>query len=75
VAEGHQPWLLEQRQVVSSFATSVLGWVHPVVRQTGTHTVTVTWSGSNDVVRAELAQPVRQGPGGVWMITQVVRIV
>lgn len=74
VAEGHQPWLLDQRQVVSSFAMSVLGWAHPATRQSGPHTVRVTWSGTPDVVRAELAQPVRQGPGGIWMITRVVRI-
>lgn len=75
VNEGHQPWLLDPRQVASAFASEVLGWVRPVSRQTGPGTVTVTWSGSEDVVRAELAQPVRQGSAGIWMITRVVRVV
>lgn len=74
VAEGHQPWLLDPRQVASAFASGVLGWVRPVSKQTGPGTVTVTWSGSDDIVRAELAQPVRQGSAGIWMITRVVRI-
>jgi hypothetical protein len=74
VAEGHQPWLLDSRQVASGFATSVLGWVRPLSKQTGPGTVTLTSSGSDDIVRTELAQPVRQGSTGIWMITRVVRI-
>ena len=74
VAEGHQAWLLDPRQVASAFASSVLGAVRPTTTQPRPRIVLLTWSGSRDVVRTELAQPVSQGSGGVWMITRVVRV-
>ena len=74
VAGGHQPWLLDPRQVANTFATSVLGWVHPTSRQTSPTTVLLSWSGNHDLVEAQLAQPVTRGPTGVWMITRLVRL-
>jgi hypothetical protein len=74
VADGHQPWLLDPRSVVSSFASSALSVERPSVSRIDPATYRVTGSGMPDVLRVEVAQPVVHGTGGIWMVTRVVRV-
>ena len=67
---GHQPWLLSPELVVTSFAAAQYGLVDPVARQVGPAAYEVGARGSEWVATVHLAQPVRRGAGGVWVVTR-----
>jgi hypothetical protein len=67
---GHQPWLLSPERVAVSYAASELGLYQPVARRVGPSTYQVGATGSEWAATLRLAQPVRQGPGGVWVVTR-----
>jgi hypothetical protein len=68
---GHQPWLLSPERVAVSYAASELGLYQPVARRVGPSTYQVGATGSEWAATLRLAQPVRQGPGGVWVVTRI----
>jgi hypothetical protein len=70
-AAGHQPWLLSPERVAVSYAASELGLYQPVARRVGPSTYQVGATGSEWAATLRLAQPVRQGPGGVWVVTGI----
>jgi hypothetical protein len=68
---GHQPWLLSPERVAVSYAAAELGLYQPVSRRVGPNTYQVGATGSEWAATLRLAQPVRQGTGGVWVVTRV----
>jgi len=67
---GHQPWLLSPELVATSYGAAELGLYQPVARRVGANAYEVGATGSEWVAKLDLAQPVRQGAGGVWVITR-----
>jgi hypothetical protein len=67
---GHQPWLLSPELVAASFAAAQSGLVDPVARQVGSAAYQVGARGLEWVATVHLAQPVRRGAGGVWVVTR-----
>jgi hypothetical protein len=71
VDQGSSPWMLEPAAVVASYAQADLGWVDASVEQVGPSAYWVTDQASGTVAQVEVAQPVRQGEGGIWAVTAV----
>lgn len=71
VDQGHSPWHLDPATVASSYASAELGWEDAVVEQVqpGTFRVTDPESGASALIT--LAQPAREGEGGIWAVTRV----
>ena len=67
---GHQPWLLSPELVATSYGAAELGLYQPVARRVGPNAYEVGATGSEWAAKLYLAQPVRQGPGGIWVITR-----
>jgi hypothetical protein len=67
---GHQPWLLSPELVATSYGAAELGLYQPVARRVGPNAYEVGATGSEWAAKLYLAQPVRQGAGGVWVITR-----
>ena len=67
---GHQPWLLSPELVSTSYATAEYGISDPVARKVGPAAYDVGARNSEWVATLHLAQPIRQGAGGVWVITR-----
>jgi hypothetical protein len=67
---GHQPWLLSPQLVSTSYATAEYGISDPVARKVGPAAYDVGARNSEWVATLHLAQPIRQGAGGVWVITR-----
>jgi hypothetical protein len=67
---GHQPWLLSPELVATSYGAAELDLYQPVARRVGPNAYEVGATGSEWVARLYLAQPVRHGAGGVWVITR-----
>lgn len=67
---GHQPWLLSPELVATSYGAAELGLYQPVARRVGTNAYEVGATGSEWVAKLDLAQPVRQGAGGIWVVTR-----
>jgi hypothetical protein len=67
---GHQPWLLSPELVATSYGAAELDLYQPVARRVGLNAYEVGATGSEWVAKLYLAQPVRHGAGGVWVITR-----
>jgi hypothetical protein len=67
---GHQPWLLSPELVATSYGAAELGLYQPVARRVGANAYEVGATGSEWAAKLFLAQPVRRGAGGVWVITR-----
>jgi hypothetical protein len=67
---GHQPWLLSPELVATSYGAAELDLYQPVARRVGANAYEVGATGSEWVAKLDLAQPVRHGAGGVWVITR-----
>ena len=67
---GHQPWLLSPELVATSYGAAELGLYQPVARRVGPNAYEVGATGSEWAAKLFLAQPVRPGAGGVWVITR-----
>jgi hypothetical protein len=67
---GHQPWLLSPELVATSYGAAELDLYQPVARRVGPNAYEVGATGSERAAKLYLAQPVRQGAGGVWVITR-----
>jgi hypothetical protein len=67
---GRQPWLLSPELVATSYGAAKLGLYQPVARRVGPNAYEVGATGSEWVAKLDLAQPVRQGAGGIWVITR-----
>jgi hypothetical protein len=65
---GRQPWLLSPELVATSYGAAKLGLYQPVARRVGPNAYEVGATGSEWVAKLDLAQPVRQGAGGIWVI-------
>jgi hypothetical protein len=70
VDQGSSPWLLDPVAVATFYAGADLGWSDVAVEQVGPSTYWVTDQASGTVAQVDVAQPVRQGEGGIWAITQ-----
>jgi hypothetical protein len=70
VDAGHSPWMLDPVAVAASYAQAELGWIDAEVEtvRPGTYPVIDPAAGA----RAEIAiaQPARQGDGGIWAVAQ-----
>jgi hypothetical protein len=67
---GRQPWLLSPELVATSYGAAELDLYEPVARRVGPDAYEVGATDSEWVARLYLAQPVRQGAGGIWVITR-----
>jgi hypothetical protein len=68
--EGHQPWLLSPELVAAAYGAAKAELGDPVTRKVGPAAYDVGGRNSEWVVTVYLAQPVRQGAGGVWVVTR-----
>jgi hypothetical protein len=72
VDAGSQPWLLDPAELARSFAATAYGWSEVTVEPNAEETVEVREPGGGSAVLT-LAQPVRSGPGGIWVVTAATR--
>jgi len=70
---GRQPWLLDPVEVAVSYAGSELGYRNPGVFPLAPGRVDVQDGRSPAKATISLAQTVRRGDGGVWLVTGVQR--
>jgi hypothetical protein len=68
---GQQPWLLSPELVATSYAAAELDLYQPVARRVGPNAYEVGATGSEWAAKLYLAQPVRQGAGGIWVVTRI----
>jgi hypothetical protein len=68
---GHQPWLLSPERVATSYGAAELGLYQPVARRAGPNAYEVGATGSEWAAKLYLAQPVRQGTGGIWVVARI----
>ena len=68
VDQGHQPWRTSPEDVASSCA---LGSTGGDVAQVDADTYRVTDPASGDSFLVDVSQPVREGAGGIWVVTTV----
>jgi len=75
VDNGHQPWRLSPTGVAGAYAEAVLlpGPAQASVRRINPHTVAVRDPSGTLIATVDLAQPVKRGFGGIWVITRVGR--
>jgi hypothetical protein len=71
VDAGHQPWLLSPERVATSYGAAELGLYQPVARRAGPNAYEVGATGSEWAAKLYLAQPVRQGTGGIWVVGRI----
>jgi hypothetical protein len=71
VDAGSSPWMVDPATVAEFYANAELTWpdVDVVPAETGSFVVTDRASGAT--VHVTLTQPARQGPGGIWVVTQL----
>jgi hypothetical protein len=69
VDAGHQPWWTSQEMVAAACTFGT----HAEVEKIGTSVFRVTDVRTGNVVTVEETQPVRTGPGGIWVVTSVAR--
>jgi hypothetical protein len=67
---GHQPWLLSPELVAASYGAAKAELGDPVTRKVGRAAYDVGERNSEWAVTVYLAQPVRQGTGGIWVVTR-----
>jgi hypothetical protein len=67
--KGHQPWLLAPEQVVAAYAKAKLSWDNPQVHPVTATVYEVRQPGSTGWALVQVAQPVRQGSDGIWVVT------
>jgi hypothetical protein len=68
--DGHESWALSPELVSTSYAAAELNLFEPVARKVGPAAYEVGARNSEWVATLHLAQPVRQGTGGIWVITR-----
>jgi hypothetical protein len=68
---GHQPWLLSPEQVTIAFARAEMHFPDPVARRIAPATYDVGERNSEWAATLHLAQPVRHGAGGIWVVTRI----
>jgi hypothetical protein len=71
VDQGSSPWLLDPIAVSTFLAQAELGWSKVLVEEVAPFTHWATDPASGGTVEVEIAQPVRQGEGGIWAVTRV----
>jgi hypothetical protein len=71
VDNGHQPWRCGPDRLVTLYAQQVLHVAQPVVRRVDAVTFSVTRPGQGLIATVTVAQPIRQGNCGIWVITKV----
>ncbi len=71
VDNGHQPWRCGPDRLVTLYAQQVLHVAQPVVRRVDPVTFSVTRPGQGLIATVTVAQPIRHGSCGIWVITTV----
>jgi hypothetical protein len=71
VDAGQQPWLLSPEQVALAFARAEMHFPDPVARRIAPATYDVGARNSEWAATLRLAQPVRHGAGGIWVVTRI----
>jgi len=69
VDSGRQPWLLEPESVAAAYASSQLDMKASVLVQAYGGTVVLREPSTGRVVTITEVQPVKKGPGGIWVVT------
>lgn len=75
VDEGHSPWMLDPEAVITSYASTELGWEEDIVDvelgepEGGPVPYLVTNTSTGLVLNIEVDQPARSGDGGIWAVT------
>lgn len=70
---GREPWLLDPTEVATSYSGVVLNYRDPAVFPIRPGVVDVQDGASRAKATITLAQTVRQGDGGIWLVTEVRR--
>jgi hypothetical protein len=72
VDQGHSPWIVDPIAVASSYANAVNGWQDPVAEEIGPSIYRVTDTATGVALDLEIAQPARQGEGGIWAVIRTL---
>lgn len=70
---GGDPWLLDPEEVAISYVGVELGYRNPRVQVLAPDRIDIRDGRSAGRALLELRQPVRTGPGGIWVVTAVTR--
>ncbi|SFO29697.1 hypothetical protein SAMN05216207_104229 [Pseudonocardia ammonioxydans] len=70
---GGDPWLLDPEEVTISYVGAELGFRDPSLSRLAPGTYAVSDGRSPARATVTLEQTVRQGPGGIWLVTHVDR--
>lgn len=73
VDRGGEPWLLDPEEVAVSYAGVELGYRDPTVVVLAPGRVDLQDGRSRAQALVTLQQTVREGPGGIWLVTRVER--
>ena len=68
VDQGHQPWRTDPAAVAQAFVAARFGWSAATATSADGHTVDVTDPASGAKASLDVAQPVRPGAGGIWVV-------
>jgi hypothetical protein len=68
---GRRPWLLSPEQVALAFARAEMDFLDPVTRRIAPATYDVGPRNSEWAATLHMAQPVRHGAGGIWVVTRI----
>ena len=68
---GRRPWLLSPEQVALAFARAEMDFLDPVTRRIAPATYDVGQRNSEWAATLHMAQPVRHGAGGIWVVTRI----
>ncbi|MBP2369407.1 hypothetical protein [Pseudonocardia parietis] len=67
---GSDPWLLDPEEVTLSYVGAELGYRDPTLTRLDTGTFAASDGRSPARTTVTLEQTVRQGPGGIWLVTK-----
>ncbi|MPZ24420.1 MAG: hypothetical protein GEU28_13005 [Dehalococcoidia bacterium] len=72
VDQGHSPWMLDPIAVGDAYASAVLGWEDAVVEMIDPAVLRLRHPVVHVMIDVTIAQPARQGEGGIWAIVRTL---
>jgi hypothetical protein len=71
VDEGHSPWQADRTAVATFYGENVIGWTGARIEPAPNGAIRITNPATGAQFEVTMAQPARQGEGGIWAIVAV----